>query len=126
MGANLPFYVVANILWLWVLPALEHELETVAVRIEYICRIVTRIILEPCGGRAIIGSTRRNRRGIGRTALDHALAQPEGYLAFCVEALQVGVPRRPILAVVIEPIGDTERRQRLAVEGDRTSDVAHR
>jgi hypothetical protein len=35
MGANLPFYVVANILWLWVLPALEHELETVAVRIEF-------------------------------------------------------------------------------------------
>ncbi len=46
----------------WVLPALEHKFEAVAVGIEYICRVVPWIIVKPCTGRAIVGGTCRNRR----------------------------------------------------------------
>ncbi len=65
MGANLPFYMVTNLLLLRVLPALEHKFEAVAVGIEYICRVVPWVIVNPCTGRAIVGSARRNRRCVG-------------------------------------------------------------
>ena len=74
-------------LGLGVLPALENKFEAVAVGVEHVAGIVTRIVIEPSTWFAIVGRARRHRGGIGcidlglrlrdeadmrRPAIDHA------------------------------------------------------
>jgi hypothetical protein len=74
-------------LGLGVLPALENKFEAVAVGVEYVAGIVTRIVIEPNTWFAIVGRARGHRGGIGcidlglrlrdkadmrRPAIDHA------------------------------------------------------
>jgi hypothetical protein len=56
--------------------------------------------------------------------LDHCPAQPEEDPAVAAEALEVGMPRRAVLAVVVDGMSDAERGQGLFVEGDRAVEVA--
>ena len=60
---DLPFHKMAC--FLWVLPTLIDELETVTIRVKYVGRIVARIVIQPDTGRAIIGSSSRDGGGIG-------------------------------------------------------------
>ena|SRR5947209_4979450 len=52
-------------LGLGVLPALENKFEAVAVGVEHIAGIVTRIVIEPSTWFAIVSRARRHRGGIG-------------------------------------------------------------
>ena len=52
-------------LGLGVLPALENKFEAVAVGVEHVAGIVTRIVIEPSTWFAIVGRARRYRGGIG-------------------------------------------------------------
>ena len=52
-------------LGLGVLPALENKFEAVAVGVEHVGGIVTRIVIEPSTWFAIVGRARRHRGGIG-------------------------------------------------------------
>ena len=52
-------------LGLGVLPTLEHKFEAVAVGVEHVGGIVTRIVIEPSTWFAIVGRARRHRGGIG-------------------------------------------------------------
>src|SRR5712675_3009670 len=52
-------------LGLGVLPALENKFEAVAVGVEHVAGIVTRIVVEPSTWFAIVGRARRHRGGIG-------------------------------------------------------------
>ena len=121
------------------LPALVDKLEAVAVGVKHIAGIVARIVVEPRRRLAVAGRAGRYCGGIGRVnlsfrvcheadmrrpAFDHALPQPEEDAPLAAEALQVRMTRRAILAVIIDAVGDPERRQRLVVEGDRAFDIA--
>ena len=74
-------------LGLGVLPALENKFQAVAVGVEHVAGIVTRIVIEPNTWFAIVSPARSNRGGIGcidlglrlrdeadmrRPAIDHA------------------------------------------------------
>ena len=52
-------------LGLGVLPTLENKFEAVAVGVEHVAGIVTRIVIEPYTWFAIVGRARRHRGGIG-------------------------------------------------------------
>src|SRR6201999_4083194 len=95
-----------------VLPALEDELDAVAVRIEDVGRVVARIVVGAVGRWPVvpgagregcpIGSLhllvrRREEADMHRGAVDAPLAQPEGYPAVLAEALEVGMARRTVL-----------------------------
>jgi hypothetical protein len=56
--------------------------------------------------------------------VDDAMSKPEEDAAVCAEALQVGIPWRTVLSVVVDPGRDAERRQCRGVEVDRAIDVA--
>ena len=61
-----------------------------------------------------------------RPALDHTRPQPEEYAPLAAEAFEVGMTRRPVLALVIDAIGDPERRERDAVKRDRAVEITYR
>ena len=126
-------------LGLGVLPTLENKFEAVAVGVEHVAGIVTRIVIEPSTWFAIVGRARRHRGGIGcidlglrlrdeadmrRPAIGHTLPQPENEAPLAAEALEIRMPRRAVLAVKIDAVGDPERRQRLRIKGGRSFDVA--
>jgi hypothetical protein len=52
-------------LGLGVLPALENKFKAVAVGVEHVGGIVTRIVIEPSTWFAIVGRARRDGGGIG-------------------------------------------------------------
>jgi hypothetical protein len=54
-----------------------------------------------------------------------AAPQPEKEAAVGTEALEVAMPRRAILAVVVEALHDSKWRQGLGVKIDRAIKVAH-
>src|SRR5712692_8367975 len=125
-------------LGLGVLPALENKFEAVAVGVEHVAGIVTRIVIEPSSWFAIVGRARRHRGGIGcidlglrlrdeadmrRPAIDHAWPQPEEDAPLAAETLEIRMPWRAVLAVIIDAVGDPEGRQRLRIKGDRAFDV---
>jgi coenzyme PQQ precursor peptide PqqA len=108
-----------------VLPALVDELDAVAVWVEHVSGIIARIVVKPRARRADVGRARHHRGGMGRIdlgcrvrdepemcrpALDHTRPQPEEYAPLAAEAFEVGMTRRPVLALVIDAIGDPERR----------------
>src|SRR3954462_11820852 len=98
------------------LPALENKFEAVPVGVEHVGGIVTRIVIEPSTWFAIVGRARRHRGGIGcidlaprlcgetdmrRPAIGNASPQPKDEAPFAAEALEIGMPRRAVLAVKI-------------------------
>jgi hypothetical protein len=61
-----------------------------------------------------------------RTPFHHAGPQQEEDAPLHAKALQIGVSRRPVLAVVVDALRDAQRRQHGRVERDGTIDIAHR
>src|SRR6266404_5939901 len=124
-----------------VLPALVNKFEAIAVGVEDVAGIVARIVVEPGTWFAIVARACRHRGRIGRIdlaprlrdetdmrrpAIDLALPQPKDEPPFAAEALEIGMPRRAILAVKIDAVGDPKRCQRPRIKGDRAFDVADR
>ena len=103
------------------LPALVDELDAVAVGVEHVSGIIARIVAKPRAWRPVVGRARRHRGGMARIdlgcrvrdepdmrrpALDHTRPQPEEYAPLAAEAFEVGMTRRPVLALVIDAIVD--------------------
>ncbi|MOA67921.1 hypothetical protein D3C78_1952980 [compost metagenome] len=55
---------------------------------------------------------------MGRARSNRAQAQPEKHASLGAEPLQIRVPGRAVLAVVVMPIDDAQGRKRLAVESN--------
>jgi hypothetical protein len=51
------------------------------------------------------------------------LPQPEKYTALCAQALEVGMTRWAIFAVIVEAVWDAGDGKHPLIEGDRTVDV---
>ena len=106
-----------------VLPALINELEAVAIGVDYVGRIVARIVVKSGSGCAVVCATRRDCGSIGSVdpiltvghkanvrgvAVHYAFLQPEEYATVCTEPFQVGMSWRAILAVIIEALIDAK------------------
>ena len=103
------------------LPTLENKFEAVAVGVEHVAGIVTRIVIEPSTWFAIVGRARRHRGAIG--CIDFGLrVRDEADMLRRLSAtpgrsqkkmrplqpkpLEIRMPRRAVLAVIIDAIGD--------------------
>src|SRR5881394_2363497 len=125
-------------LGLAVLPALVDRLETVAVGIENVRSVITRIVIEARAGLAVVGRARRHCCLVERVHLGLALGdkadmcgpgvrvalpEPEEYAAVPSEALEVGMPLGAILAVVIEGMHDAKRLESRLIKGNRSTEI---
>jgi hypothetical protein len=118
--------------------ALVDDLDVVAVRIEYPCGVVARVVLQTCPGRRLALASRidgclveciylcvieRFKSYMDRVRVGLPLFQPEEGSLSVTEPLQVGVS---IVALVISEIGDPEGLQGLSVECNRALETANR
>lgn len=117
------------------------EFETVTVGVEDIGRVIVGVVMQARARCTVVGGTISQRRRVGRvdfglvvrhkadmhrTPLHHAFAQPEKHTSIGTEPLQIQMPRRPVLAVVIKPCGDAQRGQCRCVEINGTINVTDR
>jgi uncharacterized protein len=122
-----------------VLPALEDEFEAVAIGIAKLHGVVAGIVvvlgsgrmdlLGPGGEGCSIGRVHVGLRVSDEAHMNHpwrwgALPEPEEHPTLRPEALEVGVARRAVLAVVIVAHRDTDLGQHRLVEGDGAGKVA--
>ncbi len=120
------------------LPALIDRLETVTVGIEDVRSVITGIVIHARTGLAVVSRAARHCRVIERVHLSLALGdkaymrspgirialpEPEEYATIASETLEIGMPFRTILAVVIDGMHDAERFESRLVEGNRSIEI---
>ena len=121
-----------------VLPALVDRLETVAVGIEYVRSVITRIVIEARARLTVVSRAGCHRCRVERVHLGLALGdkadmrslgvrialpEPEEYAAVPSEALEVGMSFGAILAGVIDGMHDAERLESRLVKGNRLIEI---
>jgi hypothetical protein len=121
-----------------VLPALIDRLETVTVGIEDVRSVITGIVIQARAGLAVVGRAGLHCCVIERVHLSLALGdkadmrspgiriallEPEEYATIPSEALEVGMPFRTILAVVIDGMLDAERFESRLIKGNRSIEI---
>ena len=117
-----------------VLPALVDRLETIAIRIENVRRIIARIIIHPRHRWAIVGRACCHGCLIERVHLCLALGdkahmrrpgvrfsppQPKENTIVPSEALEIGMSFRAILPVVVNGMDDAQRLESRLIKGNR-------
>jgi hypothetical protein len=121
-----------------VLPALIDRLETVTVGIKDVPSVITGIVIQARAGLAVVSRagchccviervhlslTLGDKADMRSPAIRIALPKPEEYATIPSEALEVGMPFRTILAVVIDGMHDAERFESHLVEGNRSIQI---
>jgi len=106
-----------------VLPALVHEFEAIAVRVQDIGGVVARVVIEARAGCAIVrcacshsGSIGgidftlavRHKTDVRCTAVRQTLLQPKEDTSICPKPFQVRMTRRSVFAVVVDALGNSE------------------
>ena len=108
------------------LPAFVDEFDAAAIWVQHIGSVVSRVIIESGGWRAIVCGSCCNRGCVGcvdlipvvgyeadmyRLAACNAFTKPKEQATVCTEAFEIRMARRPIPAVEIKTLIDTKRRQ---------------
>ena len=121
-----------------VLPALVDRLETVAVGIEYVRSVITRIVIEARARLTVVsragchrclvervhlGLALGNKADMSSPRIRIALSEPEENSTVPSKALEVGMSFGTILTVVIDDMRDAERLEGRLVEGDRLIEI---
>ena len=120
------------------LPTLVDCLDAIAVGIENVRGIVTRIVVQTRARLAVIRRAGPHRCVVERVHLGLALGdkadvrspgvrislpQPEENATVLPKAFKVGMSFGAILTVVINSMHDTERLESRLVKGDRSSEI---
>src|SRR5579863_8484282 len=100
-----------------VLPALVHEFEAVAVRVQNIGGVVARVVIESRAGCAVVRGSGsdggsiggvdfslavRHKTDVSGATVRRTLPEPEEDASIGPKPLQVGMTRRPVFAVVVD------------------------
>ena len=121
------------------LPAFIDNLDAVAVRVEEISRVVARVVINTRARGAVVGGAGSDGgvvRGVDLSgaigdetdmrgsAVNRSFPKPEKNAAVDTESFEIGMTWRPILAVVVDAMGDPQRLECRALKRYRSVDIS--